>query len=191
MTHKEALKRALKELIQARINLDHGQKNGVPPEQMAALREKVEYRETVVEALRLIPHGEPLILEQLREKIEEVVWIEVIDAPKYNKWAIVDTLSKYAIEFTDGDLKLVSEYGKTWLAYAYPPAHIDRAAWEPCYFCKTEKCFNCRHDDLSLTDEPCNSCVGDKWEPQYKFCPKCGRPFMTEAWSMLEKRLRG
>lgn len=52
MTHKEALKRALKELIQARINLDHGQKNGVPPEQMAALQEKVTYRETVVDALR-------------------------------------------------------------------------------------------------------------------------------------------
>ena len=52
MTHKEALKRALKELIQARINLDHGQKNGVPPEQLAALREKVEYRELVVSVMR-------------------------------------------------------------------------------------------------------------------------------------------
>lgn len=52
MTHKEALKRALKELIQARINLDHGQKNGVPPEQMAALQEKVEYRELVVSVMK-------------------------------------------------------------------------------------------------------------------------------------------
>lgn len=24
------------------------------------------------------------------------------------------------------------DYGKTWLAYAYPPAHIDREAWGPC-----------------------------------------------------------
>lgn len=52
MTHKEALKRALKELVEARQNLRNGQKNGVPPDQMAALREKVAYRETVVEALR-------------------------------------------------------------------------------------------------------------------------------------------
>lgn len=52
MTNKEALKRALKELIQARINLDHGQKNGVPPDQLEALQEKVAYRETVVEVLR-------------------------------------------------------------------------------------------------------------------------------------------
>lgn len=52
MKHKEALKRALKELVEARHNLDNGQKNGVPPEQLAALQEKVAYRETVVEALR-------------------------------------------------------------------------------------------------------------------------------------------
>ena len=52
MERKEALKRALKELIQARINLDHGQKNGVPPDQLEALQEKVAYRETVVDALR-------------------------------------------------------------------------------------------------------------------------------------------
>ena len=52
MTHKEVFKRALKELVEARRNLDHGRKNGVPPDQLAALREKVAYRETVVEALR-------------------------------------------------------------------------------------------------------------------------------------------
>lgn len=123
MTRKEALKRALKELVEARNNLRNGQKNGVPPDQLAALREKVEYRETVVEVLR--------------------------------------------------------------------PATIDREAWGPCYFCKIEQCFNCKHDDLSIISEPCNSCVGDKWVPKYKFCPECGRPFAPEAWAILEKRLRG
>lgn len=196
MTKKEALKRALKELIQARINLDHGQKNGVPAEQMAALREKVEYRETVVEALRPMPHGDPLTLEQLRGMDGKPVWI--MESPDWGHWEFSEDAEDYILD-RDPDL-----YGLTypdpegkaglhklgWIAYAYPPVHIDREAWEPCYFCKTEQCFNCRHDDLSLTDEPCNSCVGDKWEPQYKFCPKCGRPFMTEAWAMLEKRLR-
>ena len=52
MTNKEALKRALKELVEARRNLRNGQKNGVPPDQMEALREKVAYRETVVEMLK-------------------------------------------------------------------------------------------------------------------------------------------
>lgn len=52
MTHKKALKRALKELVEARHNLRNGLKNGVPPDQMEALREKVAYRETVVEMLK-------------------------------------------------------------------------------------------------------------------------------------------
>lgn len=52
MTKKEALKRALKELMEARHNLRNGQKNGVPPEQLAALREKVEYRQLVVGVMK-------------------------------------------------------------------------------------------------------------------------------------------
>lgn len=84
MTKKETLKRALKELVEARHNLRNGQKNGVPPEQMAALREKVEYRETVVEALRPMPQGEPLTLEQLmREMVGKPVWIEWICTSKF------------------------------------------------------------------------------------------------------------
>lgn len=27
------------------------------------------------------------------------------------------------------------DYGKTWLAYAYHPVHIDREKWEPCEWC--------------------------------------------------------
>lgn len=151
--------------------------------------------EKAISALRSEPTGEPLTLEQLREKIEEVVWIEVIDAPKYNKWAIVDTLSKYAIEFTDGDLKLVSEYGKTWLAYAYPPAHIDREAWEPCRKCKS--CGNCQHagdyDPYEGYFGDCESCdvkTHSNFSP-VNFCCSCGRPLTEEGWAMLEKRLRG
>lgn len=56
MTHKEALKRALKELVEARHNLRNGLKNGVPPAQESALWEKVEYRELVVEELRHPSH---------------------------------------------------------------------------------------------------------------------------------------
>lgn len=58
MTHKEALKRAEKELIDALRNFANGEKNGVPPEQMAALREKVEYRELVVSVMRRLEEME-------------------------------------------------------------------------------------------------------------------------------------
>ena len=52
-------------------------------------------------------------------------------------------------------------------AYAYPPAHIDREAWEPCELCeKQRKVFN------------------------ENFCGECGRPLTKEAWAELEKRLR-
>lgn len=128
--------------------------------------------------------GEPLTMEQLREMGGRPYWhVGMRDEREAPHWAILDPhIAKHIEDYG---------YGETWVAYEYPPARLDREAWEPCYFCKTKQCFNCRHDDLSLTDEPCNSCVGDKWEPQYKFCPKCGRPFMSEAWDMLEKRLRG
>lgn len=56
MTKKETLKRALKELVEARHNLRNGLKNGVPPAQESALWEKVEYRELVVEELRHPSH---------------------------------------------------------------------------------------------------------------------------------------
>lgn len=56
---------------------------------------------------------------------------------------------------------------------AYPPAHIDREAWEPCMLCKNPKSLN-----LFL-------------EMNCRYCPKCGRPLTEEAWAELEKRLRG
>lgn len=83
------------------------------------------------------------------------------------------------------------DYGKTWLSYAYPHAHIDREAWDPCHACKSKQCFNCWNDDLSMNTEPCRSCTGNEWRAKYKFCPECGRPMTEEAWAELEKRLRG
>lgn len=196
MTHKEALKRALKELVQARINLDHGEKNGVPPEQMAALREKVEYRETVVEALRPMPQGEPLTLEQLREMDGKPVWVEMKIFHKLTGWAIVHV---------DSDMEAIRLWRKCgdWIqfaademeVYAYQPAHIDREAWEPCGNCKT--CENCQHsgdyDPYEGYFGECGSCdvkTHSNFSPVH-FCHDCGRPLTEEAWAMLEKRLRG
>lgn len=133
MTKKEALKRALKELVEARHNLRNGQKNGVPPDQLAALREKVEYRETVVEALRPMPHGEPLTLEQLREMDGEPAWIKQLKGLSVSDtdWAVVefrlepdvkhDKIRVWWPGSEDEDTPSEDDYGKTWLAYRRPP----------------------------------------------------------------------
>lgn len=193
MERKEVLKRALKELIQARMNLDHGQKNGVPPEQMAALREKVEYRELVVEALRQMPHGEPLTLEQLREMDGKPVWIDT--GNQYSDWGKVDFKRFRVWPFGQEDAWWdFGHYGE-WKPYAYPPSHIDREAWEPCGNCKT--CENCQnsgdYDPYEGYFGECGSCdvkTHSNFSPVH-FCHDCGRPLTPEAWAMLEKRFRG
>lgn len=203
MTNKEALKRSLKELVEARHNLRNGQKNGVPPEQMAALREKVEYRELVVEALRQMPHGEPLTLEQLRDMDGKPVWCEWLlpedKAVESGKWFIVviGDLTGLKIlrplEFGNCFCK-EEEYGETWLAYAYPPAHIDREAWEPCECCKPscKTCANAYAWDTHGKPDVCKKCLCfANFVADDNFCEKCGRPRTEEAWAMLEKRLRG
>lgn len=76
------------------------------------------------------------------------------------------------------------DYGKTWLAYAYPPAHIDREAW-------TAKWVNSMPilgaGDLETR---CVSC-GNLVLFETPFCPYCGKAMTEEAWKELEKRVRG
>ena len=81
--------------------------------------------------------------EQLREMGGQPYWhVGLQDDSPEPHWKILDTfVAKHPEDYG---------YGKRWLAYAYPPAHIDREAWEPC-----------------------------------------GRPRTPEAFSELEKRLRG
>ena len=77
-------------------------------------------------------------------------------------------------------------------ANAYPPAHIDREAWEPCEFCGKadfgEYGFEIGRSYVKI------ACALGSWrfptEEQFHFCPKCGRPLAEEAWAELEKRMR-
>ena len=116
--------------------------------------------------------GEPLTLEQLREMNGHPVWIA--EAPYWGHWELSEDAEDYILD-RDPDL-----YGLTypdpdgkgglhklgWLAYAYPPARIDRETWEPCELCeKQRKVF---------------------FE---KFCGECGRPLTEEAWAELERRI--
>lgn len=77
-----------------------------------------------------MPAGQPLTLEQMRGMEGKPVWIcRIEDKPGW--WAIVRIGREKAT--TDyGGYFLLSDYGITWFAYDYPPAHIDREAWEMC-----------------------------------------------------------
>lgn len=137
-----------------------------------------------IDALRWRPTGEPLTLEQLREMGGKPYWHVGLqtDSPDPH-WKILDPFVARCPEDYG--------YGKRWLAYAYPPAHIDREAWEPCGDCEKKSCDDCRYSEYLSYLEPCKSCEGaSEWKPMQNFCGECGRPLTPESWDMLEKRLR-
>lgn len=169
--------------------------NGCGPENWA---DQLEIMETCLQAVRSAHFAEagkmrPLNLCALKEMEKQVVFVDVV---KKEFSRICDLKSQFGVvrpeedrvHLFNGRSVYFTSYG-AWLAYH--PANIDREAWSGCEACKTPQCFNCFHSDLSMTAEPCNSCVGEKWETKYKFCPECGRPITPEAWAELEKRLRG
>lgn len=123
--------------------------------------------------------AKPLTLKQLREMDGQPVWGKSLINDKPGEWFIVRVVEMSKCWFIAcagasqgfGDK---DTYAKTWLAYAYPPAHLDRDAWEPCEECQPRKL-----DHFILN------------RYGVKFCRHCGRPLTPEALSELEKRLRG
>lgn len=93
-----------------------------------------------ISALRAEPTGDPLTLEQLREMGGQPVWVKVIGKTgiSCDGWCEVEIRDKdpFAYVLWPGseveDIAKIEDYGKTWSCYAYPPARIDREAWEPC-----------------------------------------------------------
>lgn len=83
------------------------------------------------------PSDDPLTLEHLREMDGKPVWVEFEDGSG-GLWGIVHISVFEQIVFPDSLHCTIGHpyYGKTYKAYAYPPAHIDRKAWEPCECCK-------------------------------------------------------
>lgn len=141
-----------------------------------------------ISALHSMPEsGEPLSLEQLREmKGKPVLIRELANDKKY--YAIIQLVSEVGVNLFDEeygeDYGSLSLYGKTWLAYPYPPAHIDRSKW-------TAEWVN-RMPILGAGDleTRCNSC-GNLVLYETDFCPSCGKAMTEEAWAELERRLRG
>ena len=141
--------------------------------------------------------ADSLTLEQLREMDGKPVWI--VEYPDWGHWELSEDAEDYLCD-RDTDLygfmsDLDGEAGfheLGWLAYPYPPAHIDRSKWEACDHCK-KACWNCNHNLFAVKEmTKCDDCVNQsKWEflAYQNYCPKCGRPLTEEAWVELERRV--
>lgn len=150
-------------------------------------------------------------LEQLRQMDGEPIWVEVIvESCIEDGYALVSVYDEYCMN-EKGEFFKFEDYGKTWLAYPYPPAHIDRSKREACEFCNgktvlyqytnsTKLFVNTFGGAATLVTE-CNDCppyadccmkdISANSAFRIKFCPECGRPLTEEAWAELERRLRG
>ena len=73
--------------------------------------------------------NEPLTLEQLRQMYDEPVWVV---CGIYKDWRIPEFIDeggyKGFIKFTDRSAEPISDYGKNWLAYRYPPERSENDA---------------------------------------------------------------
>lgn len=136
--------------------------------------------------------GEPLTLGQLMEMDGKPVWTKLLveNTGRKEGWALIysDDGHTAVQRWTQFPL-WYKDYGKTWLAYDYPPVHIERKVWEPCEACFS--CHTCTHRNDEYLDSPyCWNCENsNKWKVGVRFCPYCGRPTIDEAWDELEKRL--
>lgn len=151
--------------------------------------------EKAISALRSEPTGEPLTLEQLREMDKPTpVWME-LEEKAIEGWDGYWCLCLNGLISTPGHIVLHVDEIKKVKFYSYPPAHIDREAWEPCECCKPSEngldpygghYFQIDGKEIYYND------TDDGWEgEEINFCPWCGRPLTEEAWAMLEKKLNG
>ena len=135
-----------------------------------------------IDALKSRPTCEALTPEQLREMGGKPYWHVGLqtDSPEPH-WKILDPFVARCPEDYG--------YGKRWLAYSYPPAHIDREAWEQCEYCNGAKYVYGQASAVVPNGD--KGQIEKEVEGDFDYCPECGRPLTPGAWDMLEKRLRG
>lgn len=146
--------------------------------------------DAILLAIRNSSIGEPLTLEQLREMYDNTDMCglpSILEVTGVKCFGIVDRRDDDGIcgvFAANGSWLKEKEYGKTWIAYAYPPAHIDREAWT------AEWKDHYRSGIKVGSGFVCSSC--DMWNgEQSDICPYCGRAMSEHGFSKLEKRLRG
>lgn len=163
-------------------------------------------RETIKALLGDRDAQEPLTMEQLRQMdgkcvkvvvdgVESLEMLALVEVPKDEDCVLLrNNLGGVSEFYNDDDLR---EDGVK--AYAYPPAHIDLEAWEPCGFCNDlrdpcleDGCFRKNRWKCGFAcDKYLEFREKKKILEKSKYCPRCGRPLTPEARAMLEKRLRG
>ena len=175
-------------------------KPNTPAEELRGLHEKLEHLQEALEAVnehwqrvheqRGWTAGEPLTREHLIDMEGKPV---LLKSPSWTEWCIVREHGEHeiagdAISFTRrhyGEVCLgLSDYGKTWTAYAYPPAHIDREKWT------AEWVDNDHSEEMMCKCSKCGYPVSYFWG-KTAFCPGCGRAMTPEAWAELERRVCG
>ena len=164
--------------------------------QLAAFRLAIEALHGTCNHFREVTKMVPLTLEQLQEMNGEPVWITSVkkDGKIPSRWVLYSGKSEsqeredvYVFATTGGIAQGYkgAAYGKTWLVYDYPPAHIDREEWT------AEWIYPGNEWNLPV----CSKCGCNSKDATYghkdNFCPKCGRAMTPEARAELEKRLRG
>ena len=131
--------------------------------------------------------GDPLTLEQLRKMDGQPVWI--MESPNWGHWELSEDAEDYLCD-RDTDL-----YGLTypdpdgkgglhklgWIAYAYPPAHIDREALEDCPVCGkykviTFKGYRTKEEAIDMSGKSHPHISGAA-----SFCPRCGKSIVSGA----------
>lgn len=132
----------------------------------------------------------PLTLDELQMMDGKPVWI--VEGPDWGHWELSEDAEDYfadripefyGMEYDDSDGSF-GLHKQGWFAYAYPPAHLDQKAWSSEWI-ETMPILGAGN-----VERHCKKC-GYLAEDTYSFCPQCGRPMTPEAWSELEKRLRG
>lgn len=162
--------------------------------------EVIRYWAGYLDGVRRATHGsqddlsrDPLTLERLREMDGQPVWVENLENPEKSEWRLLywDRV-KYLVPLSKSiSGYILEEYGKTWVAYAYSPVHIDREAFcgswegEGDGYANGELVYDvwrCGCGHVEETDDP--DLLPD-------FCPDCGLAMTQKAREILEKRLRG
>lgn len=183
--------------------LDHTRSMAAEADADEIWKEDIAALEFAIAALRSMPEaGEPLSLEQLKQMDGKPVWI--VEYPDWGHWELSEDAEDYLCD-RDTDLYGLihpDPDGKAglhklgWLAYAYPPVHIDRSKWTAKNVTDQHPvdqfiCSECGTilEDFSLCKIDEDS--GDKtyYEYELKFCPACGRAITEAAWAKLERRL--
>ena len=126
--------------------------------------------------------GDLLTLEQLRRMDGQPVLIEHIgdDSPKNKEWALVFCKEKLC-RTSCGNIAIFAFYGIGWLAYAYPPAHIDREALEDCPVCGKYKViifkgYRTKEEAIDMSGKSHPHISGAA-----SFCPRCGKSIVSGA----------